>query len=296
MFLKLRKGKGKRGARRTRMPRMPLSVRALALALPLAAAGAGAGVWWHAGGVEARVARLRAVDDTTRAAFGLELQEIWVRGRKRTSVEELRTTLNLARGDSIWRVRPHQLRERVLELDWVRDAHLRRTFPDTLSVELFEREPCARLQRDGAFYLVDDEGAVFLRLDSPATFADLPLLVGRGAASGCAEWSGWAAFAEATGVELAAAVRVSERRWNLVLRGGVELMLPEREAAARLAEVEVLEARYGLLSHLRSVARDSEASARDPLRIDLRTPERIRLRGADTRPAAISFELLESGA
>ena len=68
-----------------------------------------------------------------------------------------------------------------------------------------------------------------------------------------------------------AAVRVGSRRWNLRLRGGVEVRLPEKnpeEAWARLAD---LQSRHDLL-------------ARDVVTIDMRLPGRLLVRSGDAKP------------
>jgi cell division protein FtsQ len=65
-----------------------------------------------------------------------------------------------------------------------------------------------------------------------------------------------------------AVVLVGERRWTVVLEGGLEILLPESEPAAALHRVVELDAEYGLLS-------------RDITRVDLRNPAQLVVRMSD---------------
>ncbi|HEX9836247.1 MAG TPA: cell division protein FtsQ/DivIB, partial [Alphaproteobacteria bacterium] len=59
-----------------------------------------------------------------------------------------------------------------------------------------------------------------------------------------------------------AAVRVGQRRWNVKLDGGIDVRLPEENAAAAWAKLGDLERKHSILS------RDVEA-------VDLRLPDRL---------------------
>ncbi|WP_422134515.1 cell division protein FtsQ/DivIB [Endozoicomonas sp. ALD040] len=99
---------------------------------------------------------------------------------------EVRSTFNyLERGDVEKQLAPwlvnrffyldlEEMRRAVLDMPWVREASLRREWPDTLIVSLEERKPIARWQDDG---LIDEDGEVF-RPGSLEAFSKLPKLSG----------------------------------------------------------------------------------------------------------------------
>lgn len=99
---------------------------------------------------------------------------------------EVRSTFNyLERGDVEKRLAPwlvnrffyldlEKMRRAVMDMPWVREASLRREWPDTLIVRLEERKPIARWQDDG---LIDEDGEVF-RPGSLEAFSKLPKLAG----------------------------------------------------------------------------------------------------------------------
>ncbi|MGB8049786.1 MAG: cell division protein FtsQ/DivIB, partial [Pseudolabrys sp.] len=70
-----------------------------------------------------------------------------------------------------------------------------------------------------------------------------------------------------------ASVLVAERRWNLRLKDGVEILLPENEAELALRILVDLDRNQKLLS-------------RDILTIDLRLPDRVTVRQSDATASA----------
>ena len=67
---------------------------------------------------------------------------------------------------------------------------------------------------------------------------------------------------------LRAAVRVADRRWNLMLDNGIEVRLPETDADAALTRLDDLTANQGLM-------------ARDIVLVDLRLADRLVVRLSD---------------
>jgi cell division protein FtsQ len=107
----------------------------------------------------------------------------------------------------------------------------------------------------------------------PRRFAGLPQVVGKGAEFAAQDFlKVLARYAEiARAVE--AAVLVAERRWNLHLKGGLEVLLPEREPERALQFLADLEHNKKLLS-------------RDIVTVDLRLADRVTVRLSDAAAAA----------
>ncbi len=72
------------------------------------------------------------------------------------------------------------IRERLLKFGWVKDARVSRRLPDTLVIDIVEREPAALWQDKQQLSLIDSEGVVLDRVPVDK-MPDLPLLIGPGA-------------------------------------------------------------------------------------------------------------------
>jgi cell division protein FtsQ len=91
------------------------------------------------------------------------------------------------------------------------------------------------------------------------------MVVGGGAAERVDEFVALIDGVPSLAARIKGGVLVSERRWNIVLDDGVEILLPEDDPASALVQVVALDDGHGLLS------REIEA-------IDLRLPTRLVVR------------------
>lgn len=200
------------------------------------------------------------------ADLGLQVDEVLVVGRHETPGAELLTALGVGRGSPIIGFDVKAARERIEALPWVRDASVERLLPDTVLLSVEERQPLALWQHKGAFALIDYEGTVIIR-DNLARFSNLLTVVGEDAPQHAANLLEMLGAEPELMTQVIAAVRVGGRRWNIRMRDGIDVRLPEQGAAtawARLADYE----------------RSHSVLTRDVDVVDLRVPDRLIVRKA----------------
>ena len=203
-----------------------------------------------------------------RHALGLALpiKAIDVRGAALTTRDDVTEALGVAVGDPIMGVSIAQLERNVETLPFVEAAVVQRRLSGTLVVTLTERSPFAVWQNQGHFVLIDRTGKIvanqgFSGKDAEA-FAKLPLVVGEGAPEAAGALIAALDGEPGVGRHVAAMVRVGERRWNLSLKNGCDVLLPEAEEVPAITRLASLDKRYALLER--------------PLRvIDMRLPDRL---------------------
>jgi cell division protein FtsQ len=196
--------------------------------------------------------------------LGLTVQQVILEGRRNTPTDMIRAALGVSRGDPILDFSPEAARARIETIAWVQRAHVERRLPGTILVRIEERRPFAIWQNNARFVIIDREGRV-VAADGLDQFGPLPLLVGAGAdAAGPALYDTLRREPEVA-ERVQAMVRIHERRWNLRLHNGTDVLLPEgAEPAAiqRLAELQ----------------REARLLDRPLAAIDLRLPDRMVLR------------------
>lgn len=194
------------------------------------------------------------------SAAGLGIDTVEISGPRETSQLAILERLETG-GRALPTFDAAAARERLTTLPWVADATVRKVYPDTLEVAVFERTAFALWQHDGAIHLIDREGTVIVPFDDPR-FAQLPLVVGEGAnrraARFLAELAGYPQLAQ----RARAAILVAGRRWDLVLDDDIVVKLPESGAVDAIGEIVRLDQEHALLS-------------RDISALDLRLPDRI---------------------
>jgi cell division protein FtsQ len=170
-------------------------------------------------------------------------------------------------------------RARLLRFGWIREARVSRRLPDTLVIDIVEREPVAIWQNNQRLSLIDAEGVVLepVRVDH---MPNLPLVVGPDANRHIGGLGSLLQAAPRLRPQIAGATWVGERRWDIRFQSGELLTLPEGDDEAR-----------------RAITRFAMMDQQDPLlgrgfaRIDMRDPRRTYVRisrepGAIVPPAA----------
>ena len=213
-----------------------------------------------AGRAQALVEQIVNIGD----AAGFQVQEVIVEGRQNTPRDLIRAAVGVERGDPMLTFSPEAARQRLHTIAWVETAHVERHLPGTILVRLTERTPFAIWQNQGRFSVIDRDGKV-VTTETLDAFGPLPLVVGAGADRVAASLYD---LLQAHGEVLRrtqAMVRVGERRWNLRLHSGVDVLLPEGQEAPALNRLAELHQRHALLD-------------RPLVAIDMRLPDRLVLR------------------
>jgi cell division protein FtsQ len=207
---------------------------------------------------------LTAWSDRQIVRAGLTVQHVFVTGRGETSKPQVLRAMGVLSGQSILAFEPAEARQKLLRLGWVETARVERRLPDTIVVHLRERQALALWQHKGRHVLIDRGGKPITR-DNLARFAHLPIVVGQDAPAAAADLIDMLSQKPAMFALVRAAVRIGSRRWDLRLKNGIKVHLPEvrtTDAWARLAELVA----------------EHRIFERDVVAIDLRLPDRLVLR------------------
>ena len=207
--------------------------------------------------------QLGRVADGVLVAVGFGIENIRITGGIETPELAILEKLEIG-GASLIGFDADAARERIAELPWVAGATVRKFYPDTLRVEVVERQPLALWQSEGEVLLIDATGQPIVPLDD-GRYVSLPFLVGQGANVRAADFLAALRSEPLVAAQLRAAVRVSDRRWDLHLENGVTVKLPERRPAQALSQLVRLDQRHALLS-------------RDVNVIDMRLTDRLTVR------------------
>jgi cell division protein FtsQ len=219
------------------------------------------------------LATLRERVGNATAFAGLRVHNVIIEGRANTPEPLLRAALGVNRGDPMLGFSLEAARQRIETLSWVEHATVERRLPDTIVVNIQERRPFAIWQHDDKFALIDRNGQVVAD-QNVENFRDLPLVVGAGAPASAARLIDALTARPELQRHVIAAVRVGERRWNLRLANGADVMLPEGHEVAALDRLMQLQQDHDLLD-------------RPLVAIDMRLPDRLVLRPHPADPAGL---------
>jgi cell division protein FtsQ len=205
-------------------------------------------------------------------ASGLRVGTIALTGNHHVSREEVLASAGITGATSLVFLAVEEARERLKRNPWIADATLLKLYPRELQITIKEREPFALWQKQGHVTVIADDGTV-LEPYVPPQLLRLPLVVGDGAGSKAKELLGLLDRYPSLRDFVYASILVGERRWNLRLKNGIEVLLPEIAAGAALDKLVALDAEKNLIT-------------RDLVLIDLRLPDRVTVRLSDAAAQA----------
>ena len=224
------------------------------------------------GHVPEMIAQVQDICDTAANRAGFRITEIALAGQHDVAREDILTLAGITGRSSLLFLDAARTRARLMTNPWIAEATVLKLYPGRLRIEIKERQAFALWQKDGRVALIASDGIV-LETYVPRRFAALPQGVGQGAERAAAEFLALIARHPGIARLVEASVLVAERRWNLHLRGGIEVLLPEAEPERALTTLTAL-------------ARDNKLLSRDIVAVDLRRNDRVTVRLSDGAASA----------
>ena len=239
------------------------------IALTLGSVGYGVVKGEHSEWVRAQAADIR---DSVANTVGFRITSIALTGNKQLTREEILGIAGVTGRSSLLFLNADDARTRLKANPWIADATVLKLFPDRLHIAVTERRAFALWQKDGRVRVIARDGEVVEPFVAPHV-AHLPLVVGKGANARAAEFLTVMDRYPALQEQVRAYVLVADRRWNLKLKSGVDVRLPETNP------VEAIEL-------LLALDRDKKLLSRDITAVDLRLTDRVAVRLSDAAAAA----------
>jgi cell division protein FtsQ len=249
----------------SRLARLPRHAGVIASTLMIAAsAGFGAVRSGHAGKV---IDFFKDARDVAANTAGFRIATVAISGERHLSRDEILAAAGVTSHTSLLFFDVVDARARLLTNPWIAEATVQKLLPDRLGISISEREAFALWQKAGRVSVIADDGTV-LEPYVLARYAHLPFVVGAGAETRARQFLAMLDRRPELRANVRVAVLVAERRWNLRLKNGVDVRLPEFGVEQAMDQLAALE-------------RDAKLSNRDITAIDLRLADRITVRLSD---------------
>jgi cell division protein FtsQ len=219
------------------------------------------------GHVAAFTAELIDARDAIANMFGFRITSIALAGNRQLTREEILTIAGVTGRTSLLFLDAGSARARLKANPWIAEATVLKLYPGRLHIAVTERDAFALWQKDGKVAVIAADGNV-VEPYVARRFATLPMVVGQGAETRARDFLAMLEGFPAIRNQLRAAILVAERRWNLKLKNGVDIRLPEDGAESALQTLVTLD-------------RDKKLLSRDIVAVDLRLPDRVTVRLSD---------------
>jgi cell division protein FtsQ len=262
-----------RGAARWTLHFAKPAPRGLGLVLVLALLGGVTIAGAERGGeYEAFAAREGGVGDYVARALGFGVAAVTISGQSQIGEREILSLAGISAKSSLPFFDAIQARKTLEALPLIKQASVRKLYPDRVVIDIVERAPTALWQKDGELSAIAADGTVIDKADD-GRYAALPFVVGDGANDRVGEFTALLDASAELRPKILAGILVGDRRWSLKMRSGVEVKLPEDDPQAAMATLLTLQ-------------RQSRILDRDILSVDLRVPGKVFARLSEEAAAA----------
>jgi len=222
--------------------------------------------------IPAIVGSLKDARDAAANAAGFRIASIALSGERHVSREEILGAAGVTGTTSLLFFDVEDARDRLKANPWIADATVLKLYPDRLQIGIKEREAFALWQQAGRVSVVAGDGTVLEPYVNPRLIR-LPLVVGLGAAARAKEILTLLDRYPELSDQVRASVLIGERRWNLRLRNGLDIRLPETDIERALVT-------------LASLDKDKKLLSRDIVAVDLRLSDRVTVQLSEAAAAA----------
>ena len=209
------------------------------------------------------VERVRLLDGiiVASAEAGLRLGTIEVKGRSHTPKSVILAASELTLGEPMLTISLPALHERLSTIGWIGEVAIERRMPSTIRIILTERVPMALLQTEAGHRVIDQTGTVISGAD-PSAFGHLTVVAGTSAALNAGPILNILQTEPELFAEVWAVTYQSERRWDVHLRNGIRVRLPETDPRTAWSKLAIID-------HSKHITN------RDLAVIDMRVPDQM---------------------
>jgi cell division protein FtsQ len=210
---------------------------------------------------------------------GFQSANVSIEGASRLSRADVLRVAGITESSTLFLIDVDATRARLLRNSWIAEVTVAKLYPDRLEIAIVEKKPFAVWQSRGNFFVIARDGTVIDQLARERVRdAGMPIVVGEGADRRAQDFLDVLDRFPAVRGETVAAVLIAERRWNLRLKNGTDIRLPEEDADVALMRLVALD-------------HDKRILSRDVSMIDMRLPDRVVVRlsdeAAEARDAAM---------
>jgi cell division protein FtsQ len=210
------------------------------------------------------VTAFKTVRDGAANAAGFRIAGIAFSGQQHLNREEILTRAGISGTSSLLFFDVADARKRLMNDPRIADATILKLYPDRLQITITERQPFALWQKDKQVTVIAADGAVLEQYVS-RSFVELPFVVGKGADKHAKEFLQLLDRYPEVRTNVRASILIAERRWNLRLKNGLDVKLPETNVERALERLAALD-------------RELQLTSRDITVLDLRLPDRVSVR------------------
>lgn len=172
--------------------------------------------------------------------MNLKVKEVMIFGNDKVTETEVYDLTGISDGDNIYDLDLVDIKAELEKHPWVKNVVIERVIPSKINIFIEERAAKAIYETRKGRYLIDDQGNLLEKIEDDMQTQGYLAVLGDGANKEYMNILDKLYSVEAIYNEVSMLQFMGKRRWNIVLKNGSLIKLPENNIRKSLEELDVL--------------------------------------------------------
>ena len=155
-----------------------------------------------------------------------KLERLKLDGRKRSSKEDILSSLSITMNAPILRINIEELKQNILQVPWIKSAKVSRKFPNEIHILIEEYEPSAIWEFRKEIIILDRDGYHIEKVQNKDSYDNLLLVYGAEADLNISDFIDSLENFPLIKNRIEYLTFIGKRRWDLHFKEGVKIQLP----------------------------------------------------------------------
>tara|TARA_B100001741_G_C16534853_1_gene591377 strand:- start:979 stop:1779 length:801 start_codon:yes stop_codon:yes gene_type:complete len=175
-----------------------------------------------------------------------KIEKIQISGIENIKERTILKSLNIEQGSSIYKIDLKNMHKNLKNINFVSKATIERKFNNTLKINIIEKKPVGILQKNNNYKIIASDGSL-IDVQDIYEFSHLPIFIGKNVEKKVNEIL---SLLDETGFKkfIWSVTLINERRWNLNLKNGITILLPEKQFSLSLKKINNLNKKHNFLA------------------------------------------------
>ncbi len=174
-------------------------------------------------------------------SMGFTVDKILIKETNAVGKPGLKPLINIKSGDPMLSQSTSDIFKNIKENNWVKDLVVHKGFPNTVYISVSYKNAVAIHQESSQFTLIDSDGVEIEHIDTKKKSKyKLPILTGEGSKENIGEILATLYKYPTIKSKLNALSYIRQRRWDIIIGGGIIVKLPEDRIVSALNSLEIL--------------------------------------------------------
>ncbi|MDR1488193.1 MAG: cell division protein FtsQ/DivIB [Holosporales bacterium] len=173
--------------------------------------------------------------------LGFVVEDVYITENGTIPVDGVENYIKIHRGDSIFKQTSSSISENIARNPWIRDITVHKGLPNKISITVSYKKPIAIFQKDSKFKLVDEKGEIITSIEKKNIKNNLPIVTGEDTcAAKVPDFLGILDKYPDIRKKLNAISYIRERRWDIIVSGGILVKLPQSDIENALNNLQIM--------------------------------------------------------